>query len=156
MMTIKDLAADAGVPAHVARYYVRIGLITPVGQEENGYRCFSKGAVERIRFIRMAQALGFSLKEIRLIFSEVEANKSPCADVREMLAHRIEENRKKIAELTALQARMESAQSLWNWMPDSQSGKDGHNYCPLIEGVTQAETFPPESRSQREVHDAKC
>ena len=154
MMTIKKLAAEAGVPAHVARYYVRIGLIEPVSQQENGYRLFSLQAAERIRFVRMAKHLGFSLSEIGQIFSEVAADESPCADVREMLARRIEENRKKIEELTALQARMESAQSLWNWMPDGQAGD--HAFCPLIAAVTRRENPSPTPEPEPEVQDAAC
>lgn len=152
MMTIKELALSAGVPAHVARYYVRIGLIEASGQLDNGYRLFSQRDVERIRFIRMAQQLGFTLNEVRKIFLDVADATSPCPDVREMLTRRIDENRKKIAELTALQARMESARSLWKWMPDGHPG--GGVICPLIESVVSTDPDTSVSGPAREVQDA--
>ena len=135
----------------MARYYARIGLIEPSGQLDNGYRLFSKQDVERIRFIRMAQRLGFTLNEIRRIFHDAADATSPCPNVREMLAHRIEENRKKIAELTALQTRMERAQSLWKWMPDGQP--DGDAICPLIESVVATDPDAPTIGPAREVQN---
>ncbi|WP_369408873.1 MerR family transcriptional regulator [endosymbiont of Lamellibrachia barhami] len=51
------------------RYYLRIGLIQPAAQQENGYRLFTLHDAARLRFIRMAKYLGFTLNEIKQITS---------------------------------------------------------------------------------------
>ena len=60
MLTVNELAIQANTPAHVVRYYTRIGLIEPSAQQENGYRLFSPSDANRLRFIRMAKQLGFT------------------------------------------------------------------------------------------------
>ncbi len=137
MLTVNELASAAAVPAHVVRYYARIGLIAPARHRENGYRLFSRREVERVRFIRMAKRLGFTLNEIRHILAQAASGQLPCDDVRQMLAAHIEENRRKIAELEALQRRMESANALWQWMPEPLVEEGA--ICPLIESVASGQ-----------------
>ncbi len=62
---IGKLATRAGVGVDTVRYYERNGLLSPRGRLASGYRRYSELEVARLRFIRRAQALGFSLKEIR-------------------------------------------------------------------------------------------
>ncbi len=153
MLTVNQLAQAAAVPAHVVRYYVRIGLIAPARQQENGYRLFSRAEVDRVRFIRMAKRLGFTLNEIRHILSRAANGELPCDDVRMMLAAHIEENRRKIEELEALQRRMESAHSLWQWMPEVEL--DGDTICPLIESLA-AEPDEAGELAKQEVPHVPC
>jgi len=131
MLTINELAIQARAPAHVVRYYVRIGLIQPGGIQDNGYRLFPRREVSRLRFIRMAKNLGFTLNEIKQITLHTEADNSPCGYVREIIQHRIEENRVKINEMLQLQSRMEQALEQWKEMPNGTP--DGHSVCHLIE-----------------------
>ncbi len=133
MLTVNELAQQSDVPAHVVRYYVRIGMIQAAEIQENGYRLFEPGDVIRIRFIRMAKHLGFTLNEIRQITQHADMRESPCNDVRNIIQHRIEENRAKIEEMTKLQTRMEEALELWKQMPNGVP--DGHSVCHLIESV---------------------
>ena len=113
MLTVNELAIKRPAPAHVVRYYVRIGLIQPVGQQENGYRLFAEQDATRLRFIRMAKQLGFTLNEIRQITGHADKGESPCDDVRNIIQHRIEENRVKIEQMMKLQTRMEQALAQW-------------------------------------------
>jgi len=69
--TVSEAAARAGVAPHVVRYYARIGLLRPGRNPANGYRIFSDREVARLRFARKAQALGFSLAEVRQILEAV-------------------------------------------------------------------------------------
>lgn len=131
MYTVNELAKQSNAAAHVVRYYLRIGLIEPTTQQQNGYRLFAPEQATRLRFIRLAKQLGFTLSEIRRILQHGERHESPCQDVRKIIQNRIEENRKKIEEMTQLQARMESALALWKTMPDGEP--DGHSVCHLIE-----------------------
>lgn len=66
---IGQLAARAGVSIDTVRYYERSGLLTPQARLASGYRRYSELQVSRLRFIRRAQELGFTLKDIRELLS---------------------------------------------------------------------------------------
>ena len=131
MLTVKELAIKADAPAHVVRYYTQIGLLKPTKSAQNGYRQFVQTDIARLRFIRMAKHLGFTLKEIREITGNAQKGESPCQDVRRIVEDRIEENRVKIREMQQLQNRMEKALLLWEEMPNGMP--DGNSICHLIE-----------------------
>lgn len=131
MLTVNELAIQGNAPAHVVRYYARIGLIKPSGQQENGYRLFKPRDASRLRFIRMAKQLGFTLNEIREITRHADKGESPCADVRKIIQQHIRENRARIDEMLKLQNRMEQALEKWQDMPDGVP--DGRSVCHLIE-----------------------
>ncbi|RLJ20515.1 MerR family transcriptional regulator [bacterium endosymbiont of Escarpia laminata] len=137
MFTVNELALESDTPAHVVRYYLRIGLIQPAAQQENGYRLFTSNDASRLRFIRMAKHLGFTLNEIKQITQHAELGESPCDDVRKIIQHRIHENRAKIEEMMNLQERMEQALEQWDLMPDGIP--DGNSVCHLIESVEGSE-----------------
>jgi DNA-binding transcriptional MerR regulator len=139
MLTVNELAIQANTPAHVVRYYTRIGLIEPSAQQENGYRLFSSRDANRLRFIRMAKQLGFTLNEIKEITRHAEHGESPCEDVRRIVQDHIEQNRVKIEEMQKLQTRMEQALIQWEAMPDGLP--DGNSVCHLIE------TFDPDAEA---------
>lgn len=131
MLTVNDLAVQSKAPAHVVRYYIRIGLIKPTSHQENGYRLFAPRDAERLRFIRRAKLLGFTLKEITEITRHAEHDESPCGEVRTIIQQHIAENRIKIEEMLKLQNRMEHALEQWESMPDGIP--DGNSICHLIE-----------------------
>lgn len=131
MMTVNEIAKKADVAPDTVRYYSRLGLLKPKRNPENGYKLFQTNDVSRLRFIRQAQALGFTLKEITEILGDAEEGSSPCPKVRDIIARHIEENRRKIEELQALQDRMEAALVKWKSMPDG--APDGKHVCHLIE-----------------------
>ena len=138
MMTINELAVKSEAPAQVVRYYARIGLIQPAGQQENGYRLFSHEDASRLRFIRLAKQLGFTLNEIKQIIRYADMDESPCDDVRNIIQHRIEGNRLKIKTMMQLQSRMEQALEQWRHMPNGVP--DGPSICHLIESIESNET----------------
>ena len=146
MLTVNELAVQSNAPAHVIRYYTRIGLITPAAQQQNGYRLFAPRDAKRLRFIRMAKQLGFTLSEIRAITRHAEHGESPCEDVRKIIQSHIVGNRVKIEAMLKLQNRMELALQQWDMRPDGVP--DGSSVCHLIESFdiedvneTDAETF---------------
>ncbi len=63
-MTIGELSRQSGVPIETIRYYERIGLLPAPPRRPTRFRDFDEGAAERLRFVRRAQALGFSLREV--------------------------------------------------------------------------------------------
>jgi DNA-binding transcriptional MerR regulator len=131
MLTVNELAIQSNAPAHVVRYYARIGLIKPRRHQKNGYRLFRPKDANRLRFIRMAKLLGFTLSEIGEITEHADHGESPCEDVRRIIHRHIRENRAKIDEMLKLQNRMERALKKWEGMPDGVP--DGHSVCHLIE-----------------------
>lgn len=81
-LTSGQLAKETRVGVETIRYYERRGLIPKVPRRESGYRQYPQDMVLRIRFIKRAQELGFSLKEISELLSlRVDPN-TTCADVR--------------------------------------------------------------------------
>lgn len=133
-MTVIELARKSGVASHVVRYYTRRGLLHPVSNSGNGYKTYEHADVARLGFIRRAQSLGFTLKEIAHILAESSKGKSPCPMVREIVQQRIKENRAELDEMVRLQRRMEKALVRWSEMPDGEP--DGDSVCHLIESVT--------------------
>ena len=129
-MRVADIAHQAKVEGHVVRYYARLGLLRPQRDQDNGYRLFADEDLIRLRFIRQAQALGYRLAEIRQILSDADRGRSPCPRGREILRKRIEENRRRLSALQALQQRMQQALSAWDRMPDQLP--DGEAVCHLI------------------------
>ncbi len=96
-MTIGRVAKAAGVPATTLRYYERERLLDAPIRTAAGYRMYDEGAVERLRFIRAAQAVGFTLDNIRTLL-QLDSRES-CGDVQKLLERRIAEVERKMADL---------------------------------------------------------
>lgn len=130
-MRVQELATRAGVSGHAVRYYDRLGLLKPTRDPENQYRRFDEAAVQRLRFIRRAQGLGFSLTEVKEILAMSREGESPCPAVREIVRNRIAENAARIRELQEFQARLERTAKRWERLPDRMP--DGRAVCHLID-----------------------
>lgn len=133
MMTVSELSRQGRVAPHVVRYYSRIGLLIPARHPDNGYKLFSRSDISRLRFIRQAQSLGYTLEDIAQILDTSAQGKSPCPRVRDILQRRVEENRQKLEELVQLQNRMEDALRQWHKMPNRVP--DRESVCHLIEST---------------------
>jgi Hg(II)-responsive transcriptional regulator len=81
-LTISRLAKAAGVEVSTIRYYERRGLVRPNSRRSSGYREYSDESVRRVRFIRHAQALGFTLEEIAGLLRLRVAPNIDCGAVR--------------------------------------------------------------------------
>ncbi len=133
MLTVSELSKTAQATPDAIRHYVRIGLLTPSRNPDNGYRLFNDDDIKKVKFIRQAKGLGFTLREIETIFDHTNTGQSPCPAVRDMIRQRINENRSRLAELNRLQQRMDSALEKWKTMPDGEP--DGEAICHLIESI---------------------
>ena len=133
MMTANILAKKSDVSLYTVRHYTRIGLLKPVRNSNNNYKIYQPSDAVRVRFIKAAGNLGFSLTEIADVLDEAKHGKSPCPMVREIIVRRIEENRRKIKEMRKLQKKMENALEDWSRMKDSMP--NGDSVCHLIESV---------------------
>jgi MerR family Zn(II)-responsive transcriptional regulator of zntA len=129
-MIVHELAESAGVSPSAVRYYSRIGLLHPVRNPDNGYRDYSAGDVNLVRFIRKAQWLGFTLKDVETILEHVASGESPCSDVRRLIIERMTENQQRLHHLQAIQERMEAAIESWKSLPDGPPNQQ--HICDLI------------------------
>jgi DNA-binding transcriptional MerR regulator len=140
-LTVTDVSRGAGVEAHVVRFYARTGLIRATRYAANGYRQFVPLDVKRVRFVRAAQSLGFTLAEIREVMRRSHQRKTPCPLVRDIIMRRLAENRERLEYVGALQDRMQQASERWRHMPDQVPHGDA--ICALIESVAEGTTAPP-------------
>ncbi len=132
-MIVNDLARHSGIAPHVVRYYSRIGLLQPTRHPENGYKLFDRSDLHRLRFIRQAKSLGFTLNEIKQLLQETSHGNLVCPTARRILEQRIEETRREIVRLTRLHENMECALRKWEDIPDG--APTGRTPCPLIASV---------------------
>lgn len=84
-MLIGELADQAGVPPKTIRYYEEIRLLPEPDRTSGGYRDFDPEALSRLRFIRAAQSVGFSLGEIREILAFRDRGEAPCEHVTDLI-----------------------------------------------------------------------
>ncbi len=98
-LRIGEVSKRAGISVEAIRYYERLGLIRPAARTESGYRKFDPDVVRRLRFIQRAQALGFSLEEIRELLELGVTPGTTNRDVRQRAEEKIAGIEAKIAEL---------------------------------------------------------
>ena len=132
-MQLNECARAAGVTSDALRHYLREGLVEPAGRAANGYRRFDERAVVRVRFIRSAVGLGFTLADVAELLHMSARGRLPCPRARQLLGERIARQREYLDAMAALYLRMQRALREWQDMPDGVP--DGHHVCGLIEGV---------------------
>src|SRR5215212_8372268 len=99
MLKIGEVSRRSGVGIEALRFYEKSGLLDRPSRTFSGYRVYGEDVLERLAFIRQAQALGFSLDEIRRIVEDARKGQSPCDEVREILRRRMEELDARLREL---------------------------------------------------------
>ncbi len=101
--TIGELAEAAGVPRSTLRYYERSGLMAPTGRTDGNYRYYDTEALERLRFIRAAQAAGFTLTDVSDLLDLRDGSRAPCREVEALIEKRLAEITAKRKELWSLE-----------------------------------------------------
>ena len=131
-MTIGKVASKAGLAIDTVRYYEREGLLDKPARTASGYRHYSSDAVARLRFIRQAKELGFSLSEIReLLALRVTPGKS-CADVRARAEAKIADVEQRIARLGGMKRALAK-------LAAACSGRGPTSECPILEALERKE-----------------
>ena len=131
LLTLSQLAAAADETVHAVRYYLREGLLAPSQVAVNGYRLFDQRAQSRLRFVRRAQRLGFSLSEIRSFIHDADRGEAPCPRVRQILDARLPLIGQQLTEMMQMFERMSRATRRWRRHPDQVPS--GDDVCRLIE-----------------------
>lgn len=106
--TIGGLAQAAGVGIQTVRFYERRGLITQPRRAGTAYRRYTADHLTRLRFIRKAKSLGFSLKEVRALLDMSVGSGTTCADVRRKADRKVEEIVEKVKDLGRMKGALEA------------------------------------------------
>lgn len=131
-LKIGELARRAAVGVETVRFYEREGLLEEPPRRESGYRAYPEGALQRLRFIRGAKRLGFSLREIRDLLALWDEGEEPCAAVRQRLEGKLTEVRRKILALRELETLLEGSAAGCR-----ASAVSGNGECPVLESLGQ-------------------
>ena len=102
-MTIGKLAKQAGVGVETIRFYERRGLLKKPQKRDEGFRLYLEEDSLRIRFIKRAQELGFTLKEVKELLEIQNTRKIMGAQVKEKAEKKVEEIRQKIRDLKQME-----------------------------------------------------
>jgi MerR family mercuric resistance operon transcriptional regulator len=130
-----ELARRAGVGVETLRFYEREGLLPKPPQRASGYRDYPPEAVDLVRFIRRAQALGFTLKEVRELLALREVPRATCGDVVVLARHKVAEIDAKLADLRAMRAALTG-------LLKGCTGAAPIARCPIIESLAGQEAEP--------------
>lgn len=126
-LTIGLLADTAEVNIETIRYYQRFGIIDEPVKPTNGYRIYPPETIDRIRFIKRAQQLGFSLREIAELLQLGDGN---CVDIRQRAEEKQAHIKKQINDLKKLYSTLDSL------IKACHSGRD-NTKCPIVETLTR-------------------
>ena len=127
-LTIGQVAKRTRVNIETVRYYERRGLIPPPPRRESGYRQFSQGTVARIRFIKRAQEVGFTLKEITELLSLRVDPETSCADIKGKAEGKLREVEQKIEELNRMKRALVRLKAACR-------GRGPTSECPILEAL---------------------
>ena len=127
-LTIGHLARKAGINLETVRYYEREDLLPKPPRSASGYRLFPAEAARRLRFIRRAQELGFSLREIRDLLSLRVLPSTRSAEIRTRAEA-------KIADIEAKIRTLESMKKTLRKLTKSCAGCGPITECPILESL---------------------
>lgn len=129
-LPIGQLAALTGETVKALRYWTNLGLLS-AQRRPSGYRSYPLEAAEQVRFIRAAQAAGFSLDEIRRILDVRQDGHKPCAHVKADLEGHLSSVRAQIAQLQALEAQLQVKVAWADANPDPDCDSAGCVYLDI-------------------------
>lgn len=107
-MLIGELADAVGLPTRTGRFYERKGLLPEPQRADNGYRVYDYTTLNRLRFIRSAQAAGLTLAEIGSVIDIRDTGEAPCSKVDGLLAAKLTEIRERREQLAVTERELEA------------------------------------------------
>jgi DNA-binding transcriptional MerR regulator len=128
-LRIGDAAATAGVPTPTLRFYERRGLLKPKARTVSGYRMYSPEEVRTVRFIKRAQGLGFSLREVRELLGLRDLRR-PCEEVRAAARAKLADVEAKLEQLADVRRALRTLVRTC----DKGQGRS----CPILEALDKA------------------
>jgi MerR family mercuric resistance operon transcriptional regulator len=131
-LKISEVAERGGVNLESIRYYEREGLLPKPPRLPSGYRAFPETAIYRVRFIKRAQELGFSLAEIKELLSIQVDPKKECADVKRLAKVKVADIEEKIRTL-------ESMKRILSELSEACPGCGPSSECPILQSIEAEE-----------------
>jgi DNA-binding transcriptional MerR regulator len=144
LLQIGQVARKTGLSVDAIRFYERSGLLPRPARTLGGYRLYEEREIADLEFIQKAQQLGFSLSEIRELFSIQRHPHEVCEHVRELIAQKLTVVRAKIAELQGMETALAGA--LRQCRTALRQPSKHQDSCPVLEAITK-------SRPQRKKHE---
>src|SRR5262245_2271788 len=127
-LTIGQVARQAGVGVETVRFYEREGLLQEPSRRESGYRQYPEGIVARLRFIRRAKELGFSLKDIKELLALRVDPTTTCREVKAQAEAKITDIEGKIASLLRMKKALVR-------LTATCRGQGPTSECPILEAL---------------------
>jgi DNA-binding transcriptional MerR regulator len=147
-LLVGEIARSAGIKPDTLRFYERAGLMPKAERTIGGYRAYGPEAVERLQFIRKAQALGFSLDQIKRILRLRQSGSVPCNYVIELAEERLQDAEQELRQLQqfcdALRRYVRHCKRTAN--PNACAA---NRFCNLIEEIDLTATNVPANRRIR-------
>lgn len=137
-LLIGEVAERTGVSAPTIRYYESIGLLPRPSRSTSGYRRYSDGTVAELGLVKKAQALGFSLDEIREILTLSRAGRAPCSHVLDIARRHLAAVDERIQQLFRFRAQLAGEVGKW----DGQLEPMCDGVCQIIAGADDTEAHP--------------
>lgn len=137
--SIGQLARRAEVPTSTVRYYERAGLLTPAGRTTSNYRFYGEDAFERLRFIRAAQATGFTLKDITALLDLRDGTTAPCREVQVLIEARLADVAQQLGDLRHVQDVLDASLHICCQVCSQAEAK---GRCQVIESLNVASATP--------------
>lgn len=131
--TISKIAAAAGVGVETIRYYERRGLVEQPKAMRTAFREYPESVIARVRFIKRAQELGFTLEEIAELLALTEQSGITRKEVRDLAQQKLVMIREKLQDLIRMEATLSK-------LVRSCSGKGSLAGCPIIEALAESPT----------------
>ena len=128
-LTIGRLAKQVGVGIETVRFYERQGLIEPPPRTDSNYRVYPQAEVERLKFIKRAKDLGFTLKEIKELLELQHDPHATKADIKKRTVKKIENIKQKVRDLSRILHALEH-------LAGTCDGKGPLSECPILEALT--------------------
>jgi len=129
-LSIGELARASGVGVETIRFWERAGLLPAPPRSPSGRRLFGPEAVERLRFVRHARALGFPLEEVRTVLAMASGEAGGCEEVRALAERHLLAVRARIARLERMEAALEATLARC---------ARGELSCPLLAALAEPE-----------------
>ncbi len=145
-LTSGQVADQAGVNKETLRYYERRELIDEPPRDSSNYRQYPVEVVDRIKFIKRAQELGFSLQEIETLLEMTDGELDDQEEILDFAEQKLEDIRRKLEEYRKLEALFSEL------IEDCRSGDSIHS-CPLIEALTGEQSLETNHRENDGEHE---
>jgi MerR family transcriptional regulator, copper efflux regulator len=124
VFTIGALAKVTGVSTPTIRYYEEIGLLPPANRTASGQRSYDQDDLGRLTFIKQCRDFGFGIDQVRVLLDLSISPDRDCAETRDIAQKHLDEVRQRLAELRALESRLENFVTRCNVACAGGSGQD--------------------------------